>query len=335
MNLKNLRKDPKSLFYLFLEAYSVRFKPKKVPMLPTILQIEPTINCNLRCKMCDQPIWNRKARDMEFENFKKILDQFPNARKLNLQGMGEPLLNKDIFKMIRYSRSKKIFTWIITNGMLLNENNIENLLNSKPNQIFISLDAADKKVYESIRTGSSYEKVIENIKNLAERAEHTQIIINSTLTTDNFNQIPKLLELLQTLNIKKINIQGIHTWGKKQWDYMKEKTLKSKYSEIKKELEDYKQKAKSLNIDLSYSMIEPTKNNCNWLWNSCYITVDGFITPCCIHGSDPRKFSFGNLLKTNIKKIWNNKAYQSLRTHLKSENPPAFCIGCPELKNSC
>jgi|Deesub1362B_J571_1020462.scaffolds.fasta_scaffold15116_2 MoaA/NifB/PqqE/SkfB family radical SAM enzyme len=98
---------------------------------PISLQIEPTTKCNLKCTFCESPLWDRRGMDMSFSDFKKIIDQFPYLVTLLLQGIGEPLLCKDFFKMIEYCKLKKIIVGITTNGMLMNEEIAKKLVDSK------------------------------------------------------------------------------------------------------------------------------------------------------------------------------------------------------------
>ena len=133
---------------------------------PISLQIEPTTKCNLRCRMCLSPFWDRKGMEMSFTNFKKIIDQFPLLVTINLQGIGEPLLNKDIFKMIEYCKSKKMIVLFTSNGTLINEKVAEKFVDYGLDYVIISMDGAVPETFEKIRIGANFNHVIENVKNL-------------------------------------------------------------------------------------------------------------------------------------------------------------------------
>jgi radical SAM protein with 4Fe4S-binding SPASM domain len=66
---------------------------------------------------------------------------------------------------------------------------------------------------------------------------------------------------------------------------------------------------------------------CQQLFSSCYITVDGYVTPCSAN-PDPRIINFGNLLRQNFNEIWNNSQYIQLREEIKKGKIPQFCKDC-------
>ena len=84
----------------------------KTPFLPSRfyyfgfngrVAIEPTNACNLKCRLC--PTWQHMKRErgfMELENFKKIVDENKDIfKRINMIFAGEPLMNQDVFKMVK------------------------------------------------------------------------------------------------------------------------------------------------------------------------------------------------------------------------------------------
>jgi MoaA/NifB/PqqE/SkfB family radical SAM enzyme len=70
--------------------------------------------------------------------------------------------------MINYANKKDILTSIITNGLLLNEENVVKLLESGIDHIKISLQGANLAEYETMRKKGVYETIIKNVKNLVD-----------------------------------------------------------------------------------------------------------------------------------------------------------------------
>ncbi len=73
--------------------------------LPKFLQVEVVGQCNLRCQMC--PIQFRQDGPphgppafMDFDLFERLLGQFPELERLQLQGLGEPMMHPRFFDMI-------------------------------------------------------------------------------------------------------------------------------------------------------------------------------------------------------------------------------------------
>jgi len=85
------------------------------------LQIEPTTACNLDCKICMRRNLEKPITFLSLDNFKKLLDS-GNARYVGLHGWGEPLLNQQLFEMVKYAEAKGVSTNLTTNGTLVREN---------------------------------------------------------------------------------------------------------------------------------------------------------------------------------------------------------------------
>ena len=151
--------NPLSIIYNKLRLKAGDF-PKKV-------QIEVTNICNARCSMCPLKDMKRKTGYMDFELFKKIIDETSqyNLRRLILHIMGEPLLHPKIFAMIAYIKKKNPNQPVefSTNASLLTKENSKKLIESGLDIINLSIDADSKEVYEKIRIGLNYEETAKNI----------------------------------------------------------------------------------------------------------------------------------------------------------------------------
>ena len=104
--------------------------PDSMEYLDTI-SIETASKCNLKCRMCSHPGNKRKLHFLGMDEFKKIINKFlkTKIRRL-LFNMGEPLMNKNLFEMVKYSKEKGFFVYISTNGQMLNEEIIKKILST-------------------------------------------------------------------------------------------------------------------------------------------------------------------------------------------------------------
>lgn len=80
--------------------------------------------------------------------------------------MGEPLIHENLFEMIELAKSSECLVGLTTNGMHLNRSNCRRMVDSGLDIIGVSIDGATKQTYESIRVGSTFEKLIDNIETL-------------------------------------------------------------------------------------------------------------------------------------------------------------------------
>ena len=328
----------KGAFNLIKSAATICAEPLYVPAQPLYIQIEPAIVCNLKCKMCLAPYWERKTQFITLENFKIILRQFPYLRKINLVGVGEPLMNPELFDIIRFAKSRNIRIGFTTNGMLLAKKNIENILDSNPDWVNISIDGAAKKTYENIRVGADFDVVIANVKELTRAVKNTGIDVTIWFLgmRDNIEELPLMVKLVSRLGARHLNMQSVHNWGKKEWEErLGAQRINSDFTKLKDAVLKTERLAKESNIRFNYVNIpfKKPKRTCQWPWKSCYITADGFVTPCCIHGSDPGVINFGNIFEKSFAEIWNSSGYREFRRMLKSDEPPQICNGCTSYGN--
>ncbi|KYC44862.1 MAG: molybdenum cofactor biosynthesis protein A [Candidatus Methanofastidiosum methylothiophilum] len=119
---------------------------------PFLIVFNITRRCNSLCTMCS--IWEIPSKikdELTLEEIEVIFKDLKSygAKHVFLQG-GEPLLRKDILQIIELLIVLGFNPTLITNGLLLNENNINKLSDLKCN-VSISLDTLDRERYKKIR----------------------------------------------------------------------------------------------------------------------------------------------------------------------------------------
>jgi radical SAM protein with 4Fe4S-binding SPASM domain len=321
---------------LFCNAISILVEPEFVSSGPLIIQVEPTINCNLQCKMCFSPFLKRAERDLTLDNFKRILNELPSVRKISLVGTGEPLLNPNLFDIISYAKSKRIDIGFATNATLLNSVVANEILARGIDWLNISLDAATKEAYERIRIRADFNQVLANVREFMDararfRGKKPEVSVWSLLMKSNIKELPEFISLVHSLGVDRIYVQTIHYWGSREWkNKMLHEEITGQTKEIRKVLKGAFLLCKKNRMHFNYVNVPDIKGErgCKWPWRSCYITTDGYVTPCCMHGSNPTNIHFGNIFKQSFNDIWNNQAYRSFRKAFKSNNMPPVCLDC-------
>src|SRR5438128_11227728 len=95
--------------------------PTTVLSLPRSIYIEPTSRCNELCQQCPRTLLSREEdRDLTYDEFRYIVDQFPVLERVVLHGLGEPLLNKDLPRMIGYLKESGTYVLFNSNGIMPN-----------------------------------------------------------------------------------------------------------------------------------------------------------------------------------------------------------------------
>lgn len=104
-----------------------------------LFDLEITTRCNKNCYMCPRSNFIRRNQDMRLETFEKIVEWLPIDCDVFLAGYGEPLLHKDCIQFISKLSKKGISTSVLTNGILLSENYIQNLFDAGLERLQISI----------------------------------------------------------------------------------------------------------------------------------------------------------------------------------------------------
>ena len=283
--------------------------------------------------MCPRNDPQFKDQAMSFEEFTKILNKMPFIKEVELTGLGEPLMHKDLFRMIEYAKKRKIRTVVTTNATLLNEKNIENVLKSGLDVIHISIDSADPETFKAIRVGTTLEKVTTAMKNLIDAKKRAgsnlRIVVNSILMMRNYRQVGDMVKLCGAAGVDAISFSdmqyafdvGISTRSESlrcASDPEKDK--------MRKLFEQAEGMAKEFGLEIGLPPLTQPKvrTRCKQPWTMLVTDERGEVRPCCaIHF-----VSFGNLSKDGFSEIWNGEKFRTFREKLLSEDPPDKCKDC-------
>lgn len=303
---------------------------------PPYLEIEVTTRCNLKCIICEHTYWSEPCRDMSFEEFRGILDQFPRLKWIGLTGIGESFMNKDFLKMLRYVKSKNVYIELYDNFYFINKETAKELIDLGIDKIFISLDAATKEIYEKIRVGSNFDLVVTNLKDFFRlkkemKAHFPEIAFHFIVNKFNINEISQYLDLVRSItkgeNEDVQVTRMLHNF----------KEVKDLFTEISTEMiKKINEKAKKMNIKLSWSadvpQCKPPINECTE-WIMPFIFVSGHVISCCAgNEAGQRNFqketALGNVFETPFKEIWLGEKYKNLRRMLYQGKIPPSCKNC-------
>jgi len=271
-------------------------------------------------------------KDLSLEEFKYIVSRFPDSGHFILHGIGESLLNPEIFEMIRYVRSLKKTAVFTTNGTLLSEDNSKKILESGLNRMGISIDGAKKETFEKIRRGADFDQVIRDTKRLVKMNENSpkpmQIWCKTTILPDNLEEIPDFAEFLKELGIKVIFLTAAST-------PMRDRTkLEPDPERTRQALAELRRRAKGSGLVIATPhLLVPEKAPCLWPWYGVNIAADGSVTPCCFMPNPKLAYYLGNVFRDDADEIWNGRRSREFRAMMKSTLPELCCLfECPLFK---
>ena len=106
----------RKLFNAIYNFYEYKLKRVKMNSFPSAYGIDIGNFCNLKCPLCPTGTNcpDRKKKFMFFEDYKNVFDKIKKyAFVVNLYNWGEPFLNKDILKIIEYTKKNKEINWLL------------------------------------------------------------------------------------------------------------------------------------------------------------------------------------------------------------------------------
>lgn len=157
--------------------------------VPLVANIELTNRCNLRCRICANRTMKRPRRDMNLQLYRVLLGKLEQAgvRQVILNTIGETLLYPWLDEALAMAKGHGFYVLVSTNGQLLDESAARMLFARNCDLLRISIEGADARRYEAIRSGGSFATLIANVGRLkplrAECSASTAIRIRSTIST--------------------------------------------------------------------------------------------------------------------------------------------------------
>lgn len=164
---------------------------------PICLSHRLSFKCNLKCKMCTAWRVKHKNELKLNEIFGMLDDARENDILFYIVTGGEPLLNKNFPKILKYAKETGLYTIFNTNGMLLKEK--INKIADYASSITVSLDGLEI-VHNRIRNcEKTFQRAIDGIKKAKELG--VTIKINSTITRETVHEMESIAKLAKELGV--------------------------------------------------------------------------------------------------------------------------------------
>src|SRR3954451_2755028 len=182
---------------------------------PVCLYLETTNRCNLLCTTCPRTyVELEPPADMSWELFTSIVDQLPDIERAVLHGVGEPMLVKNLPRMVRYLKDRGTYVLFNTNGTVLNQKNGRALIDAGLDELRVSLDAANAKTYLAVRGVDFFNRILKNVRafrELQEREGHEKPRVSAWLTglKETIIELPAFVKLAAEIGVKEVYLQRL------------------------------------------------------------------------------------------------------------------------------
>jgi MoaA/NifB/PqqE/SkfB family radical SAM enzyme len=290
---------------------------------PSIIVLENTTVCNLRCVHCPQGQGYPERPDyhavyMDWDTYTRAIDEiamYP-ITLLRYSPAGEALIHPQIIDQVAYAKQKGVTPVdLTTNGLTLDNPAIENgrrldvsmmerLLDHGIDIIDISLDAATRETYERIRVGSSFHRVWSNIHRLLYLRERkkakTKVMLSIIDQPESHDEVKMFVDYWTPL-VDRVIVRGyLENLGLTP---PKEGTVVDNLRGV-------------------------TRWPCPQFWKRITISPEGYIRFCVVDWLDKSKL--GRIGTDSIRDIWVSGEYELMRkAHLEGRYADAHKICGP------
>ncbi len=327
------------------------------------IYIEPTTLCNLQCRTCMRNTWDEPVGLMDSEIFRRVLEgvqALPYPPTVFLGGLGEPLMHPEFLDMVRMVKTLGVPVEAITNGMLLDEERAEALIEAGLDMLWVSIDGASPECYADVRIEGDLLRVIENFERLRflrrRKGSVTPCIgVSFVAMKRNLAEFREVLRLEERIGARKFLVTNIEPHMP---ETREEVLYQRSFGEALWSRSTIRMARMDLNRETGW-MLEPViKGHCGprlegaealWPSDTCPFVLrgstcvrwDGQVSPCLplLHthtsylGDQLRTntaYTIGSVLKRSLLDLWTSPEYVALRKRLEIFDFPP-CTAC----NAC
>jgi radical SAM protein with 4Fe4S-binding SPASM domain len=291
------------------------------------------LHCGSDCKK------EIESPELTTESWLKIIDYLKNKFSKSIAFVitgGEPLIHQDVYKIGSFIHKNGMRWGMVTNGLMLNSNNLDKLCESGISSITLSLDGLQDSHNWLRNNQFSFNNTLEALKLIAQsEIIHKDIV--SCVSPKNLKELDKIADLLIKNGIQNWRLFRIFPSGRASSN----EHLKLSFQQTKELLEWIKinksfYQKKGLNINLSCEGWVPIEEDkklrdypffCRSGINIASILSDGTITGC---SNNSKGFYVGNILNDSFANLW-EKQFDIFRTKKWLKN--TVCTDCKHFKS--
>jgi MoaA/NifB/PqqE/SkfB family radical SAM enzyme len=319
------------------------------------LEIDVSNKCNIRCRMCYfsfDRVFHAKPAYLTPETFEPIADAIlPHARALMLSLGSEPLTSPHFIPILALAARYRVpEVGFYTNGLMMGDRIIDAILEHQVTLVAVSVDAATKQTFESIRRGADFDVLLANVRRLVRRRAEAgrsqpRIRFGVILMRRNIEELPDLVTLAWRLGVEELNFfhaaiyEGLEMEGE---SLVHHRRLSN----------ECLARAGALADDLGLKIVHhpepfdlespdgvarpaappPAGPYCRFPFFHVSIDAEGRVLACPFsHGEAP----YGVVSReTSFEQIWLGGSFAALRRRILNNDPPPMCRRCTFLASS-
>jgi radical SAM protein with 4Fe4S-binding SPASM domain len=267
---------------------------------PLTVHVELTNKCNFSCTYCPESLPNYGEivggfKFMSIQDFIRVADSLRRLGTLEVIRfwiMGEPLLNKDIYKIAAYSKEEKLAKRIevTSNASVINSENAKSLVSSGIDVIKISIYGIGVKHNTITKSKLSSDRIMNSVRLLKterDRCNSKLKIVTKYIDPDCQSEVDEFIRLYSPLS-DECEVKAPHSWT---------------FSSLTEVL--------NVNVQTIGAGTNQSKQVCAFPFYTLAIHVDGTVSVCCVDWN--KKVTVGNIFSDDIYEIWNGERIKYIR----------------------
>jgi radical SAM protein with 4Fe4S-binding SPASM domain len=304
--------------------------------LPIVIGWELTLACNIRCRHCGSTAGEERRNELSLTESLAICDEIRDllVSEVDFTG-GEPLMKEGWDTIAARLTKLGITTKLLSNGLLLNEENIKRMQDAGVSGVGISIDGPENS-HDFIRgRNGMYRKILESIERV--QSAGLPLTIITTVNGLNVGLLWEIYNQLKTLSIERWQIQPLFPYGRSH--ETEELALSDEqYLELGRFYQEWSAKehmdgplvlpADSFGYFTELDPRDPPWNGCPAGLIACGVTSDGRVKGCL---SMPDNLSEGDVRSESLWKIWTNPDSFAYNRKYRG-NVGRNCVGCEHIE---
>ncbi len=308
-----------------------RLAPGTAAPRPYGLLAELTHRCPLHCPYCSNPLeLAARAEEMPAEDWMRVLRE---AAQLGVVQVGfsggEPLLYRELPRLIETARAEGLYSNLITSGAGLGPERARELRDAGLDAVQISFQADEGLLGDGIAGASAHERKLAAARDVV--AAGFPLGVNVVLHRRNIDRLPAIIAMVESLGAMRLELANAQFYG---WAFRNRAALLPTHAQALQAEKTARAAAERLSGRLQIVYVLPDyyerrPKPCLHGWGARSLTVNprGDVLPCQAANSIP-DLKFDNAKSQSLAWIWRESpAFNRFRG---TEWMPEPCHSCPE-----
>ena len=278
---------------------------------PYGLLAELTHRCPLHCPYCSNPLeLAARASEMPAEDWVRVLGQAASLGivQVGFSG-GEPLLYRDLARLVRVARNEGIYTNLITSGTGLTSGRMAELREAGLDTVQISFQADEAALADGIAGAAVHARKVEAARLVVEAG--LPLGANVVLHRRNIGRLQKIIAFIESLGAMRLELANTQFYG---WAFRNQAALLPTESQVREAgrvatAEAARLAGKMQVVYVLPDYYEKRPKPCLHGWGARSMTVNprGDVLPCQAANSIPG-LAFDNVREHSLEWIWRQGA---------------------------